>query len=188
MAERGLYACYGFVLGFAFAVLGVVLALSVVRTQGAARHGSQSTIRKTVLRILVIAFPVALCFAVIFVFTVVEIATHRHGPRYEYYITSYLCSECVALAFMLFHFISAGLKARSCVLVFVCVLMDELVNVARAGFGAHKNIRLDGFWRHFQAVGQQGCQYLARRHQHDSGQHLGARHSCVQHSCGLVHR
>lgn len=112
MAERGLYACYGFVLGFAFAVLGLVLALSVVRTQGAARQGMQSTIRKTVFRILVIAFPVALCFAVIFIFSVLEIATHRHGQRYEYYITSYLCSECVALSIMLFHFISAGLKAR----------------------------------------------------------------------------
>ncbi len=172
MAERGLYACYGFVLGFAFAVLGLVLAVSVVRTQGAARHGSQSTIRKTVLRILIIAFPVALCFAVIFIFTVLEIATHRHGARYEYYITSYLCTECVALGFMLFHFISAGMKARAArACVYVCLRAGTDARPMAGGQPQHR-LWHDGL-RRLQA-GQQGRQRVARRQRHQQhGRHLG---------------
>jgi hypothetical protein len=44
---------------------------------------------------------------------VLEIATHRHGLRYEYYITNYLCSELVAFAVLLIHYWTAEIHRRT---------------------------------------------------------------------------
>jgi len=116
MVEKGMYACYGFCLGFLFAFLATIiiakLAQSNTNTKGMGSDGSrEKKFRRTVFSILFVAIPVALTFAVIFIFVVLEVATHRHAQRTENYITQNLCSEIIALAVLLIHYWRARLRS-----------------------------------------------------------------------------
>jgi len=109
MAEKGMYACYGFLLGLAYMALALAIVIELSQLQSAlASDGAK--LKGVAFRIFLVSGGVMLCYAVIFIFTVIEISTHRHGLRYEYYITNYLCAELVAFGILLFHFWSANLR------------------------------------------------------------------------------
>jgi len=109
MAEKGMYACYGFTLGLVFMALALAIIIELSQLQSAlASDGGK--LKAVAFRIMLVSGGVMLCYAVIFIFTVLEITTHRHGLRYEYYITNYLCAELIAFGILLFHFWSANLR------------------------------------------------------------------------------
>jgi len=112
MAEKGMYACYGFLLGLAYMALALAIVVELSSLQSAlATDGAK--LKGVAFRIFLVSGGVMLCYAVIFIWTVIEIITHRHGIRYEYYITNYLCAELVAFGILLFHFWSANLRAAA---------------------------------------------------------------------------
>ena len=110
MAVKGTYAIYGFLLGALFTALSLAIIFVVLRTSSKTTVHNAKKVRKTVLQMLFVAVPVALCFLLIFCWTMVELTLHRHGERFEYYITQFLCSELIALAFLLVHYWRVGLK------------------------------------------------------------------------------
>ncbi len=67
---------------FFFLVIIVKLSKSNSATKNIQSDSSrEAKFRRTVFSILFVAIPVALTFAVIFIFAVLEVATHRHAER-----------------------------------------------------------------------------------------------------------
>ena len=81
MAEKGLYSCYGFLLGLTFSVLATIIIVKMLRASSALGGETSSKFRRTVFSILFVAIPVTGCFAIIFIMNAIETTTHRHGDR-----------------------------------------------------------------------------------------------------------
>jgi hypothetical protein len=97
MCEKGTYSVYGALIGITFAVLSGFIIFSVVSSHRTVESTRKLKLQRVIFSILLVSIPVTFCFALIFVMTCIEIAQHRHGNRYELYITQFLCSELVAL-------------------------------------------------------------------------------------------
>jgi hypothetical protein len=115
LVQKGFYAVYAFCLGMLFVLLAAIIIHKMVGSNKALGGDGAMTkkLKRTIFSILIVAIPVALGFVVLFVFVVLEISTHRHADRWEYFLTQQLCSEIWALTFLMIHYWRAELRSYS---------------------------------------------------------------------------
>jgi hypothetical protein len=113
MCQKGMYTTYGFLMGVIFVVFCVLIlfVMNTIRQGQGKKVGPE--FRLFVFKVLIVAFGVMSSLAVIFIFAVLEISTHRHGLRFEYYVTNYLAAEIVTFGVLLWHYWSAELRAKA---------------------------------------------------------------------------